>query len=78
MSILYNARVHQALTKRELKNRHTVAINTGISWHRISKIENSESIDDATIAEILLLNNLYGDNVLIDFVIEFLKGIKHE
>lgn len=78
MSILYEARVTQSIIKRELKNRHNVSLETGISWHRISKIENSNFIIDVSIEEILLLNNVYGDNIVINKIIKFLEEKRDE
>lgn len=78
MSILYDARVKQAIFRRELKNRHNVAIETGISWHRITKIEDTNNLIDVSIGEIILLNNYYGDNIVINKIIKFLEGKKDE
>lgn len=78
MSILYDARVKQAMFRRELKNRHNVAIETGISWHRITKIEDTNNLIDVSIEEIILLNNYYGDNIVINKIIKFLEEKKDE
>lgn len=78
MSILYDARVKQAMYRRELKNRHNVAIETGISWHRITKIEDTNNLIDVSIEEIILLNNYYGDNIVINKIIKFLEEKKDE